>query len=238
MSGCTDSLALVNKAIPFNGPPDVLCSTCRFFSSEREINLFIILTNLTSTICQVGLSFLALLEREKGRDLTQSYDKSPTPTDKSDKQRDNTTRHVFVNHGCPRQQQSQNMAKISKSYILTPPHPQGHVMSVKCEEPIDELTVQVWLLYYHRIFKYCTLFVSRTELRTDGQTNRQTDGQTDDPITRCPRRTFQAGGIITPPKTSTTQRLQTNLGQSVGVTTLLVKPVYERSTFPPTTKEV
>ena len=28
--------------------------------------------------------------REKGRDLTQSYDKSPTPTEKSKKQRDNT----------------------------------------------------------------------------------------------------------------------------------------------------
>ena len=26
------------------------------------------------------------------------------------------------------------MAKISKSYILTLPHPQGHRMSVKCEE--------------------------------------------------------------------------------------------------------
>ena len=38
--------------------------------------------------------------------------------------------------------------KISKSYILTPPHPQGHGMSVKREEPIDELTVQVWLLYH------------------------------------------------------------------------------------------
>ena len=25
------------------------------------------------------------------------------------------TRHVFVKHGCPRRQQSQNMAKISKS---------------------------------------------------------------------------------------------------------------------------
>ena len=24
------------------------------------------------------------------------------------------------------------------------PHPQGHVMSVKCEEPIDKFTVQVW----------------------------------------------------------------------------------------------
>ena len=57
------------------------------------------------------------------------------------------TRHVFVKHGCPRRQQSQTMEKFSKSYILTPPHPQGHVMSVKCEQPIDELTVQVWLLY-------------------------------------------------------------------------------------------
>ena len=82
------------------------------------------------------------------------------------------------------------MAKISKSYILTPPHPQGHMMSVKCEEPIDELTVQVWLLYHYPNFKYCTLFASGTELRTD----RQTDKQTDDPITRCPRRTISGRG--------------------------------------------
>ena len=54
------------------------------------------------------------------------------------------TTHVFVKHGCPRRQQNQNMAKISKSYILTPPH--GHVMSEKGEKPLDELTVQVWLL--------------------------------------------------------------------------------------------
>ena len=47
------------------------------------------------------------------------------------------TRHVFVKHGCPRRQQTQNMAKISKSYILTPPHPQGHGISVKCEETKD-----------------------------------------------------------------------------------------------------
>ena len=56
-------------------------------------------------------------------------------------------------------------------------------MSVKCEEPIDELTVQVWLLYHHPNFKYCTLLVSGTELwtdrQTDGQTDRQTNGRTD-----------------------------------------------------------
>ena len=86
---------------------------------------------------------------------------------------------MFVKHGCPRWQQSQNMAKISKSYILTPPHPQGHVMSAKCEEPIDELTIQVWLLYHQPNFKYCTLFVRGTELRTNGRTDGQTDGRSD-----------------------------------------------------------
>ena len=45
-----------------------------------------------------------------------------------------------------------------KSYIKTLSHPQGHVMSVKCEQPLDELTPRVWLLYHHLNFKYCTLF--------------------------------------------------------------------------------
>ena len=60
-----------------------------------------------------------------------------------------------------------NYDKNLKSYILTPPHPKGHVMSVKCELPLDEVTVQVWLLYDHLNFKYCTLFISGTELRMD-----------------------------------------------------------------------
>ena len=34
-----------------------------------------------------------------------------------------------------------------------------------------------------------------TDKQTDGRTDRQTDRCTDDPITRCPRRTFQAVGI-------------------------------------------
>ena len=38
---------------------------------------------------------------------------------------------------------TQKSGKISKSYILTPHNPQGHVMLVKGEQPIDELTVQV-----------------------------------------------------------------------------------------------
>ena len=43
---------------------------------------------------------------------------------------------------------SQNVAKSLKSYIFTPPIPQGHVMSLKCEQPLDELKspnlVTVW----------------------------------------------------------------------------------------------
>ena len=43
----------------------------------------------------------------------------------------------------PRWQQSQ----ISKSsYILTRPNPKGHVMLITCEQPFDQLTVQVWYL--------------------------------------------------------------------------------------------
>ena len=70
----------------------------------------------------------------------------------------------------------------TKSYILTPPHPKGHVMSVKCEELIDELTVQVG---YGVIIQTLNIALCGTELRTDRQM--------DDPITRCPRRTFKAG---------------------------------------------
>ena len=98
------------------------------------------------------------------------------------------------NTDAPAARKSKYGKNLSKSYILTPPQPQGHVMTVKCEESIDELTVQVWLLYHQPNFKYCTLFVSRTELRTNRQTKRRTDRQTirllDDP-----RRTFQAGGM-------------------------------------------
>ena len=67
------------------------------------------------------------------------------------------------NTDAPGGNKSQNIAKISKSYILTLPHPQGHVMPVKCEAPKYKLTVQVWLLYHHPNFKYFTLFVSTTE---------------------------------------------------------------------------
>ena len=51
-------------------------------------------------------------------------------------------------------------------------------MSVKCEEPLDELTVQVWLLHLHHILtliiELC-LYVGRNYGQTDGQTIRLLD---------------------------------------------------------------
>ena len=49
-------------------------------------------------------------------------------------------------------------------------------MSVKCEEPLDELTVEVWLLYDHPNLKYCT-FYKRDGIK-DGRTNGRTDRRT------------------------------------------------------------
>ena len=67
-----------------------------------------------------------------------------------------STRYVLVKHGCP----GSNKVKIWQTY-LSPTfwHPGEHGMSVKCEDPIDELTVQVCLLYHQPLanFKYCTL---------------------------------------------------------------------------------
>ena len=68
---------------------------------------------------------------------------------------------------------------LLQSYILTPPQPQGHVQSVKCKQPVGELTVQVWLLFHHPNFKYCSLSVGRMELLTDGQMDKQTDERSD-----------------------------------------------------------
>ena len=89
---------------------------------------------------------------------------------------------VVLNKTCVCETWMPPKSNYGKSYVLTPAPPQKHVMSVKCEQRLDELTVQVCLLYDHPNFKYCTLFISGTELQTDGQT----DGRTDDPNTRCP----------------------------------------------------
>ena len=75
-----------------------------------------------------------------------------------------------------------NYGKISLKF--DPPEPQtrqGHVMSAKCEQPLNELTVHV----------YCMITQSfNTPLcKRNGITDKRTDG----PIPRWPRQTFQAG---------------------------------------------
>ena len=60
---------------------------------------------------------------------------------------------VFVKHGCP----GVMKVKISKSYILTPSHSQGHLMRVKGEQALDEFIVRSFLTLSHPNLKYCTL---------------------------------------------------------------------------------
>ena len=81
------------------------------------------------------------------------------------------------------------------------------------------------------------------KLTTDKQTDRQTDKQTNRQDKNNMPPIIRSGGIIkTPPKTSITQRLRTELGWSVGVITVIqvqsgvVKPVYRYPTFPLTAK--
>ena len=68
--------------------------------------------------------------------------------------------------------------KMSKSNILIPAPSKVNLMSLKCEQPLDELTIQVWLLYDHLNHKNSTLCVSGTPLRTYRQTDGRTNGQT------------------------------------------------------------
>ena len=92
------------------------------------------------------------------------------------------SRHVFVfvKQGCPHRQQSQNLTKSPSPTFWPHPNLPGHVILVKCEQPLHEFTVYVWLLYHQSNFKYYTLFVSRKELQTNVQTDRQTTLLLDD----------------------------------------------------------
>ena len=47
-----------------------------------------------------------------------------------------------------------NKGKNLYFLYFDPAHPQGHVMSLRCEKPLDELTVKVWLLHVYLNLKY------------------------------------------------------------------------------------
>ena len=65
-------------------------------------------------------------------------------------------------------------SKISKSYILNQPQPPGACDVSEAWATLRWANSPSLVLYHHTNFKYWTLFVSGTELRT----NRWTDGQT------------------------------------------------------------
>ena len=103
-------------------------------------------------------------------------------------------------------------------------------MSIKCEKLIDELTVQVWLLYHHPSFKYCTLQAGRKYGQTDGQT----DGHTIQ-LLDAPGRLFRPGGIKsknnlwTPSPTHQTCTLDPTSDKSQGVVqTMPLLPMLEK----------
>ena len=76
----------------------------------------------------------------------------------------NKKRDVFLDHGCPRQQQNQKVLHFD------PAHPQGHVMSVKYDQHLGELTVQ---------FGYCmtTQTLNIALCKRDGITDKETNGR-------------------------------------------------------------
>ena len=61
----------------------------RVYSSGASINCYGVVGELNSLQGFLENMLNTNSIREKGRDLTQSYDKAPTPTEKSKKQRDN-----------------------------------------------------------------------------------------------------------------------------------------------------
>ena len=96
----------------------------------------------------------------------------------------------------PRRQQSSNLAKksLSPKFWPHPTPPQGACDVSEFWEPLRWTFSQSLVSFWPpkpKIFH----FIYKRDGITYGQTDRQTDRQTDGPITRCPRRTFQAGGI-------------------------------------------
>ena len=85
---------------------------------------------------------------------------------------------------------------------MTPPYPKGHVISARCQWPLDEIIVHVCELYHHSNFNYCTFYVSVAGIQTiqlldaPGRPFRPGAWKFwQNPITRCPWQTFQAGGM-------------------------------------------
>ena len=80
-------------------------------------------------------------------------------------------KHMYI---CPQQQQSPYHTEILLFYNFRLPTSMGFSkISVKSEQPIYELAVQLWLLYNRYHLKFDVIMD-------------KTDRQTDNPNTRCP----------------------------------------------------
>ena len=92
------------------------------------------------------------------------------------------TNKMFVNYRCHQQQQSQNLEKSQKTYILTLPHHQGQVMSVKCEQHLDLLQSK---LVYCMTTQTLNIALYMLGWRNCRQTNQQKNKQIDGRMLHC-----------------------------------------------------
>ena len=92
------------------------------------------------------------------------------------------TGHVFLEHGCPRRQQSQSMAKSPSPTFWTRPTPAAYDVN-EVKATLRFFYMNLWF-NFDPILKYYTL--KRMNRITDKRKQRQIDGQKDDPITRFP----------------------------------------------------
>ena len=89
-------------------------------------------------------------------------------------------------------------------------------------------------------FGYCiiTQTLNITLCKRDAITDRQTEGHSDDPITRCPPRTFQAGDItkkLCPPATTKVQNdLDSLTCQAIQIicTVMYISELYKVKHYP------
>ena len=85
-------------------------------------------------------------------------------------------KHVFVKQGFPQRQQSPDIAKISKSYILTPPHPRGRWCQWSMSNPYMNLQSKFGYCITQTLNIALCLWAGRNYRQADRQTDRRTDG--------------------------------------------------------------
>ena len=173
--------------------------------------------------------------KRKGKDLTQSYDKSPYTHRKFQKSIVTTLTlfwYFFPSFSVEPYdglsiELTEEKRKRSDSVLWQKPlHPQKTPKSI-----VTTLTLFWYFFLSFSVEPYDALSIELTE-----EKRKISDSVLwQKPLHPQKIQKKYRDNIKTPPKTSITQRLRADLGQSVGVTSVnqtgVVKPVYERSTF-------